>query len=377
VFTSTALVARQGSEAPGVTGSTFDFFDIPSLNDAGIVAFRATFSGEGVEIGSNSQGIFTSLGLLVRQGDTVTDPTVTNATFSSLGNTVSLNSGGEVAFSAGLTINGTQSLNNRFIFASSALVVGLGGDAPGTVGASFNSFGAPTMNTSGVVAFRADLTGPDTTADNSQGIFTPSTLVARRGDEAPGTAGAFFGVFGDPLLNDNGEIVFVAGLTGVGVTDANNRGIFTSTALVARKGDIAPGPGNATFIDFGGYSVNNLGEVVFVASFNDGDATATSVSGLFLADSFGNLHNVLRQGDSFGVGANDMRTISRIDLAREGLSAKAVAFKLDFTDGTSGIFTATIDRGQVGVIPLPASVWLLLAGLGTLGVAARRRRAAA
>jgi hypothetical protein len=43
-----------------------------------------------------------------------------------------------------------------------------------------------------------------------------------------------------------------------------------------------------------------------------------------------------------------------------------------FSDGTSATDTVTVN-GTTGVVPLPAAAWMLLAGLGALGVAARRR----
>jgi hypothetical protein len=79
----------------------------------------------------------------------------------------------------------------------------------------FSSFGAfPAINASGTVAFQA------TRSDGSIGVFTGKggvvTTVARTGD-ANG-----FGSFGDPSLNDAGTVAFLAGF-------AQGTGLFTAS----------------------------------------------------------------------------------------------------------------------------------------------------
>ena len=374
IFTPSTLVARLGDLAPGTDGASFlGLADLPSLNAAGEVAFRALLTG-----GANNAGIFTSSGLVARTGDPA--PGTDGASFVFFVDP-SLNAAGEVAFLASIAGGDTDADNNAGIFTSSGLVARLGDPAPGTGGASFVEFAElPSLNAGGEVAFYAALAGGDATSENFVGIFTSSALVARRGDDAPGTGGASFASFDNPILNDSGETAFRASLQGDGIDpDVNAEGIFTSSGLVARAGDAVPDAGDGTrFRVFRDFSLNALGEVAFLADLNGGDSDFGSANrGLFLADAFGILHTVLRVGDEFKVGDDDFRTIADFVFGREGLSDDALAFRLSFIDGTGGIFTATIDRGQVGVIPLPASGLLLLLGLGSLGVVARRRRAAA
>jgi hypothetical protein len=76
------------------------------------------------------------------------------------------------------------------------------------------------------------------------------TLVARRGDSAPGVSGgATFSDLHNPGLNTAGQIAFRADLTGTGIDGTNDRGIWATDStgtlqLVARRGDpieVAPG----------------------------------------------------------------------------------------------------------------------------------------
>lgn len=48
------------------------------------------------------------------------------------------------------------------------------------------------------------------------------------------------------MLNGAGQVAFIASLGGIGVNSSNDAGIFTNvggtTTIVARKGDVGPGP---------------------------------------------------------------------------------------------------------------------------------------
>ena len=75
-------------------------------------------------------------------------------------------------------------------------------------------------------------------------------IVAREGAVAPGVgAGVSFDDLNDvsPVINDLGQTAFSAGIAGVGVVDANDRGVWSEgtgvLTVVAREGDQAPGAG--------------------------------------------------------------------------------------------------------------------------------------
>jgi hypothetical protein len=64
--------------------------------------------------------------------------------------------------------------------------------------------------------------------------------------------------------------------------------------------------------------------------------------------------------------ALDGKTVSALRMDKQGLDDKRLAFAADFTDGSSGVFVASI--------PEPATAFLLMFGL--LGLSATRRRRA-
>jgi hypothetical protein len=116
----------------------------------------------------------------------------------------------------------------------------LGDAAPGVPGVRFVEFGAPVGSAFGEVAFVARIDGPGVTPDNNVGVwggaYRALQLVARKGDQAPGTgpgevfAGSviFTGMppFGQPTIGERGEVAFRASLEGATVTPDNDEGLW-------------------------------------------------------------------------------------------------------------------------------------------------------
>jgi hypothetical protein len=172
-----------------------------------------------------------------------------------------------------------------------ALLAREGSPAPGAGSSVFSQFGLPRLNRAGETAFLASLSGPAVSADNDAGVWygLPGEvrLVAREGDQAPGTPlGVTFAEFdpSSPAVNAGGQIAFQARLTGAGVNSSNNRGIWATDRvgqlkLIVRTGDqleIAPGDSSTvsglSFVghgdDEGGpKSLNDHGELAFLALF--------------------------------------------------------------------------------------------------------------
>ena len=111
--------------------------------------------------------------------------------------------------------------------------------APGPAGASFMAFDGPSINNGGQLLFSGRIGGGGIHPGNDDVLYTGPAgalqLVARAGSAAPGLpagvnyarfhnedflAGSFF--FGEALINDGGQIAYLAELTGGGVTTANN-----------------------------------------------------------------------------------------------------------------------------------------------------------
>ncbi len=258
------LVAREGSQAPG-TGTTFErfFFDNPSLNDAGQVAYSASLAG------ANDAGLWRDNTLVVAHG--------------SLG-PAAINNAGQMAY-----------FWDSGVWRDNTLIVRSGSQAPdtpaGTVFGS-NNFGffSPLINDAGQVVYGASLTGTDVTSTNDTGIWRDNTLIVRAGSQAPGTpvGTVFTTFFSEPVLNDNGQVAFESFLTGAGVNTNNDRGIWITgtngqSLLVARDGDSLTGktistavisiivPGAAGGDGRRNQNLNNFSQLAYQAFFTNGD----------------------------------------------------------------------------------------------------------
>jgi hypothetical protein len=366
------LVAREGSPAPGTgAGVNFSGFNPPVLNGAGQIAFFGGLTGTGVssanDAGIWSEGGGSGLALIAREGNNAPG-TAAGVNFRSL-TPIRLNGAGQTAFYGRLTGTDVTSANEFGIWSEGAgpglALVARGGDAaPGTAtGVNFASFGFPVLNGAGQIAFSGVLTGAGVTDENDRGIWsegggTGLALVAREGIQAPGlAAGVNFGALQDPVLNGAGQTAFTGFLTGEGVTSANRYSIWSEgggsgLALVARTGQQAPGadPG-AVFGNFGLNPVlNGEGQTAFAGFLTGGGG------GIWATDSSGQLHLIARTGDPLDVSNDplspDPRTISSLTLVTGsgGEDGRATSFNdagqlallIGFTDGSSGIFVATI-----------------------------------
>ena len=223
--------ALSGQTAPGTAGRVFSFFYPPSIGNSGRVVFPGWLTG----VTSNDEGLWSGLP------------------------------------------------------GSLQLVAREGSAAPGTTGVfGQNSWTSPVcVNSSGVVAFSASLTGPGIVGTNNLGIWAglqgAVSLVARSGNAAPGTSAGvvFAGALQNWLmLNDAGQLLFRGALSGSGVDASNDFGFWVGTPgalqLVAREGDAAPGtsgvfgPFNGPFVDPPVPVMNATGQVVFSANSTAG-----------------------------------------------------------------------------------------------------------
>jgi hypothetical protein len=153
-----------------------------------------------------------------------------------------LNSSGYVVFSSVLTGGGFGYLHNTGIWSDRtgavALIASADQHAPGTdSGVLFRGVGAyPQIDAAGHVAFNGWLNGLGVTAANDSGVWSDisgsMSLVVRTGEHAPGTAsGVNFKNLGEhALFSSSGKIAFTAGLTGPGVDSTNDSGIWSNTS---------------------------------------------------------------------------------------------------------------------------------------------------
>lgn len=302
-------VARDGTSAPGTSdGVRFAGIVHYSLNDAGQTAFSGILAGTGVD-GTNSTGIWSEgggLGLaLVARGGDPAPGTPNGVTFDSFFafSIARLNSNGQTVFSGRLTGAGVNSTNSNGIWIENAgegltLFARAGSQAPGMpTGTNFISLGFPNINAAGHLVFSATLTGTNVDGTNdfslwSEGADGSLSVVAREGDAVPGaSSGINFSFFYSPVLNSNGQTAFMGLVSGAGIDDSNDRGIwaedmFGNVHLIALEGDLldvddGPGTDFRTIRELSFYGrsgnddgfrsgFNDLGQIAYRAAFTDG-----------------------------------------------------------------------------------------------------------
>ncbi len=353
-----SLVAREGEQAPGVaSGQVFANAGLRldlSFNDNGHVAFPAFLEGPGTD-GTNNMGIWSeesSNGLtLVARKDQTLD------TF--LGH-VRSNNNDQVTFVK-------QIVSPRTLFKGDSngltTVSSSGAPAPGTNENIISFFYPTVINGDNQLAFFSSLSGPG----NRGGVWSEGggnglQLVALQGDQAPGVElgsvflsfqeNAVLGLSFAPVLNGNGQTAFMAILSGSGINNSNDIGIWAeddsgSLNLIARKGDtidVSNGLGtdlrtvqNLNFVretgneDGRASGFNDLGQLVFQATFTDGSQGIFVSNSVALSAAYGDFD---ADGDVDGA---DFLTWQRDN----GTSAGLTAWQNNYGTVTSPISGAT------------------------------------
>jgi len=392
-------ILREGDPAPGTSGDVFlDFFGL-GLNDAGDMAFQGTLrQGTGTTTFSNDMGIWApdgagGLELVAREGNQA--PGLPSGVLIGSFRTGRMNEAGDVAFTAFLEhgAGGVTDSNDSAHFAPDgsggvSAVAREGSQAPGAPsGAVFADLvggggtDLPVLNAKGEIAFATlmeqGLGG--VTASNDNGLWGPDgsgglTLVAREGDPAPGAPpGAVFEAMGFAQLNDASQMAFLALLKeGSGGVDATNSlGIWGpdgagGLAPIVRGG--VPGLPDVSFLTSGslGLSEPHLtddGAVGFLGFLEgaglDGEPAA------FIAKIGEAPVLLVRAGDVLEVRPGDFRTVSSFGFLRtQGVDshkafndAGQFAFRAHFTDGSSGVFVASVPEPSVVLLLAMAWMW--------------------
>lgn len=288
------LVALEGQTAPGP--SSFGFRDLNVIvSDGPYSAFMGEINwrptGFQYERGIWRESV-DGVELLVRENLPIEDPS-TNELIS-LDNIVGmvpvLNRHGQIAFSSFLNPGLFENLAVLSSGSGTLQIVARDGDpAPGLdPGVVIDRPGTVVLNDVGRVAFLSSLSGTGIDSSNSTAIWAETSdsvrLVARAGDNAPGTTSVFraFGSGGccgryGPVLNNAGEIAFWSYINGGGAESDNNSGIWSESGgvlrLVARAGDHAPGTSSdEQFGTFRGAKplINSQGKLGFTRQLTSG-----------------------------------------------------------------------------------------------------------
>ena len=380
-----SLIARLNDPAPDTSpdavfaffsGPTGSHLSLPHINAIGQIAFdgylvnKNTLKPEGFGIWSVGPD---SSRVIVRTGDAApgTAPGTVFGGFDiappypSITPKDSLNDAGHIAFFAYVTGPGIHS-NHKGLWSEGGgslhLVAREDDPAPGTgPDVAFDEFHTDNwhFNNAGQMSFTATIDGAGVDATNNQGFWLDDagsvSLVARTGDQAPGMdPGVVFSNLGGNSRINNEHVFLFSEVSGPGIDSTNNSGIWTRTLnslqLTARTGTHAPGTEPDTnFSSFYTSDPNNNGQLVIRGTLAGPSIDNTNDTGIWVTNHSGELDLIIREGDPFDVDddplIDDFRTITSLfffndynDLNNAG----QLAFNLHFTDGTSGIFVATI-----------------------------------
>jgi hypothetical protein len=359
---SVQTVALKGTAAPA--GGNYTGIGTPALSASGQVAFQSALSGP------ETEGIFAGVPGALQTVAIRGAPAPGGSTYGQL-NGVTMNSSGQVAF------EGVRSIGDTGLFFGTPgaiqAVALQGSPAPG--GGNYGLLGsAPELSSTGLLTFRAGLTG--TFANHAVFAGAPGDLqtVASQGSGAP--AGGSYNNLVVPVINDSGQVAFHATLTG----GSSNQGIFVGTPgsvqALALQNTPAPGGGTFSSLDSISHIVNASGQVAFIGT--------TTVRGLYVGVP-GALLKVVAEGDTIDLDpgpGSDLRQVATNGLAFNSLQtgrsgwgrsftdSGILVYRLTFTDGTSGVFTS-----QITPVPEPgACLAAAVCGLAAAGWVGRRVR---
>ena len=358
------LIARTGAVAPGAGGDMFLRVRRPLLNDNGDLAFDAELSTDKLRGGKGDNALFgptgSGLGLIARQGEAA--PGTTGVFDSFLG--VRLNNAGQIAFRGSLQIGvgGVDETNNVGIWLTSGpgsspeLIVREGSVAPDTDGIVYEAFSGLVLNNQGQIAFSGALDSPGVGAD--AGIFTHddingTQIVVRTGDPVDGgQPGEVYGTFGDPFINDAGDLTFRSfartDVRGIIIDEVLMGPTGSGLGIIGREGTPAPGAPGLVYTFFDDPVLNAAsGRIAFSALVDDDNRGGPTPQGIFSAQCGGSLGTVAAPGGIINVGAGDDRVVSRAlfrelsggqDGRRRAFNdSDTLAFVVFFTDNTEAI----------------------------------------
>jgi hypothetical protein len=258
---------------------------------------------------------------------------------------------------------------------------------PGPEGWTIGSLSMPVLNDSGTIAFGSYATPPGgglTKALWRKSAEQTPELIVREDAETPGMPGVTFdNVYYDhnaemPLwINNRGEVAFWANLVGepIGSGFAESAWIGSPEEglrplLIERQE--APGTGGvfASMTSTIGdmireMTVNNNSQAAVLAYFEF--VPGERHDGLFATDVHGNLRKIVAYGDILEVAPDDLRQVLYVNFQGDqhqrcatGLNDRGeVAFSVQFTDGTWGVFISSL----VAIPEPPSHVLMVTASL--------------
>jgi hypothetical protein len=312
-----------GDAVPGIASATFGSGAYALINNNGTVAFQDTIAAPG----NNNDTLWTyqigqsNLNLLARKGDAAPGGggTITRIDVTTDNDTQALNNAGDVSFTPGLYFGSATTLKQR---------IAPNMPAPGTTGILAGATFSIPINAAGNVVFEGTINDPNPARTGDYGVWTGKPdnlrLLAREQEQAVGWApGIKYSVNGYVTINESGTVAMQGFVAGPGINGSNGAGVWMTDELgalrlVAKDGDLLdvdPGPGA---------DLRTISGLTIQTSTMPGDGRAHSLAG---------------DGE--------------------------LLMRLTFTDGSTGLFTATL-------VPEPGTAAMALAAI--LPMYGRRRR---
>jgi len=227
IFTPTTAIVEGGDV---IAGKTLSIPGFPQISDSGVLNFLSSISGGG-------QGIFTPTSLIRESGEVIGGKTVDSF------NVHSASDNGNIVFVGNFA-------GGKGVFTPTSLLTETGLSIGGKTITNYSN--PPTINNFGDVVFKGEFAG-------GTGIFTPTSLIRASGDVVGGKT---LTVVWTPGINNLGEIAFCANYVG-------GFGVFTPNLFIAGTGDVI---GGKTLVSPVCHTpvLNDNGDIVFLAQFDDG-----------------------------------------------------------------------------------------------------------
>ncbi|MCH7225493.1 choice-of-anchor tandem repeat NxxGxxAF-containing protein [Haloferula sp. A504] len=289
-------IARRGDTTPTGDGE-FGFFDTVAINNSGAVGFYASIDNaanpDEFEALYKSDGTTTTKIVRSAQEATVVGDTL-------IIESLAFNDAGQVSFYAD-TFGGDVVL---YLGDGTSLaeLYRNGDPVPDAGGGTFNFPTFPTMNESGDIAIGTVIDGaPGSDSGVYRTVNGSFEKIWRKGDPAPGGSAIFNTYSGLPIINDSGEVAFLAFLNNTPNGIDDNGGIFatdgTAIVRIAQERDVVP-EGTGRFWLFDDLSFNNHGQAAFQARLRLTSNGNSNDEGLYFYDPVEGLIKIAREGDT-------------------------------------------------------------------------------
>jgi hypothetical protein len=260
VFTQAGLVAAEGDTLPGGTLDEIDAEGKVAINNFDQVAFHGRIEIEGGLFDEKFRAVFSSDGLTTqvaaREASDLPDGSTLKEINESGG--VAINDFDEVAFHGRIVDPDAGGDTVKAVFTSDGLVAKEGDTLnDDTIVDDINENGGVAINLFGNVAFHGDAIDPAAGIDSVKAVFTQDGLVAKVGDTLPdGTPLDEINENGGVAINLFGEVAFHGRTGGI-------KAVFTQYGLVAKVGDnLADGTTLNNIFNNGGVAMNIYGRQV-------------------------------------------------------------------------------------------------------------------